>query len=68
MTRQKTGKSTEIKCSLCGKPFDVSQSRTVPFCSARCQQIDLGNWLNEEYGLPVESDRELEELPPDEYE
>ena len=28
----------------------------MPFCSVRCQQIDLGRWINEEIGLPVEPD------------
>ena len=26
----------------------------MPFCSDRCRQVDLGRWLNEDYGLPVE--------------
>jgi endogenous inhibitor of DNA gyrase (YacG/DUF329 family) len=33
--------------------------RYRPFCSARCQRIDLGNWLDERYvvpGPPVPSD------------
>lgn len=28
----------------------------MPFCSKRCQQIDLGNWLTEGYGIPYEGD------------
>jgi endogenous inhibitor of DNA gyrase (YacG/DUF329 family) len=24
----------------------------MPFCSRRCQQIDLARWLNEEYSAP----------------
>jgi hypothetical protein len=24
-----------------------------PFCSERCQLIDLGSWANEEYRIPV---------------
>ncbi len=28
----------------------------MPFCSRRCQQIDLGMWLNESYGLPHEGE------------
>ena len=43
------------KCSLCGKAFDRTSTKTFPFCSSRCRQIDLGNWLNESYGFPVES-------------
>lgn len=26
--------------------------RYRPFCSARCQRIDLGNWLDERYVVP----------------
>ena len=48
-----------MKCSLCGSLFDRDRVKTVPFCSTRCQQIDLGNWLNEEYGLPIESNDDL---------
>jgi endogenous inhibitor of DNA gyrase (YacG/DUF329 family) len=29
----------------------------MPFCSARCKQIDLGKWLFEEYRLPSEETR-----------
>ena len=28
----------------------------MPFCSDRCRQIDLGSWLEERYGIPVETD------------
>ena len=34
----------------------------MPFCSSRCQQIDLGRWFNEEIGLPVEPSDEDEEV------
>ena len=47
--------SRVFKCSFCGKTFDQTQTRTMPFCSVRCQQLDLRNWLNEDYGMPVES-------------
>jgi len=29
-------------------------TRYLPFCSARCQRIDLGNWLGERYAVPGE--------------
>jgi endogenous inhibitor of DNA gyrase (YacG/DUF329 family) len=33
----------------------------MPFCSERCRLIDLGRWLDEEQGLPIEpEDREEE--------
>ena len=47
------------KCAICGKPAIrgavVDRKRGVdayPFCSFRCQTIDLGKWLNEEYRIP----------------
>lgn len=42
------------KCSLCGVPFVREQSKVFPFCSPRCQLIDLHGWFNEKFGLPVE--------------
>jgi endogenous inhibitor of DNA gyrase (YacG/DUF329 family) len=29
----------------------------MPFCSTRCKQIDAKRWLNEEYGLPYETEQ-----------
>jgi uncharacterized protein len=30
----------------------------MPFCSERCRRVDLGRWLNEDYGLPFEPSEE----------
>jgi endogenous inhibitor of DNA gyrase (YacG/DUF329 family) len=38
--------------------FELEQSPAIPFCSDRCRQIDLGRWLRESYGLPVERPHE----------
>ena len=35
--------------------------RLVHFCSERCQQIDLGQWLNEEYAVPSQNQEIREE-------
>mgnify|MGYP000240479993 FL=1 len=35
----------------------------APFCSSRCQQIDLGNWLSEAYRVPGDP-ATAEESPP----
>ncbi len=51
------------RCGICGRPFDFAASRHRPFCSERCQQVDLGRWLGESYGFPVEP-----EVPSDESE
>ncbi len=49
-------------CPICGKPAErgkaVDARRGVdafPFCSFRCQTIDLGKWLSEEYRIPDET-------------
>ena len=37
----------------------------IPFCSARCAQIDLGKWLNGDYAIPAheaEQDSNIEAL------
>jgi len=44
------------KCSYCGEPFWVLNPQWMPFCSRRCQELDLSNWLTESYGLPYEGD------------
>jgi len=42
------------RCPTCKKQFDPDASRTLPFCSQRCREIDLGRWLKEEMAVPVE--------------
>lgn len=44
-----------IDCPICKKtiadaPDDFAAR---PFCSPRCKLVDLGNWLNESYRVPV---------------
>ncbi len=41
-------------CSSCGCTFLLDETPSPPFCSERCQMIDLGRWLNEEIGVPTE--------------
>ena len=36
------------KCAICGKPQEMAFK---PFCSKRCQTIDLGRWLGEGYKI-----------------
>ena len=43
-------------CPTCGCRFPIASSSSMPFCSERCQQVDLGRWLGEEIGLPHEGD------------
>lgn len=49
-----------IRCPICEKQFDPSDSRAMPFCSERCRQIDLGRWLREVYSVPIERDPDEE--------
>jgi endogenous inhibitor of DNA gyrase (YacG/DUF329 family) len=50
-----------IRCPVCEKDFDPATSPAMPFCSRRCQQIDLGRWLREVYSVPVERDIDEED-------
>lgn len=49
-----------MRCPTCKKP---SVDRYKPFCSKRCADIDLGNWLDGAYVLP--GDAPLEGIAPD---
>lgn len=56
-----------ISCPICRRPFDPEgEAAVMPFCSRRCQEVDLGRWLDESYGLPVEGDEEAEPEGDDE--
>ena len=56
----------ESGCAICGRRFDraavassaaaVKAADPFPFCSTRCQMIDLGRWLGEEYRIPDQPD------------
>ncbi|HUE73420.1 MAG TPA: DNA gyrase inhibitor YacG [Pirellulaceae bacterium] len=52
---------TNLRCPICGKSFDPQSSQSLPFCSDRCRQIDLGRWLKEGYSVPVVRQPEDEE-------
>ena len=54
-----------LRCSICGELFDPDESRAMPFCSHRCKQVDMGRWLDEEYGLPYEADEKSKGLESD---
>ncbi len=55
-----------MHCPTCRRPFDPQQSPAVPFCSERCRLVDLGRWLDERYGVPIERDEESDEPEPPE--
>lgn len=49
--------TVRLKCGTCKQWFEAPQNaKYLPFCSPRCQWIDLHGWINEEYGLPWEGD------------
>ena len=43
-----------MKCPTCGKPVDWKDNPFRPFCSERCQLVDLGKWVEGEYRVPGE--------------
>jgi endogenous inhibitor of DNA gyrase (YacG/DUF329 family) len=47
-----------VRCPVCRRRFDSDQSESMPFCSIRCRQIDLGRWLDEGYSVPVQREHE----------
>ena len=48
-----------VRCPSCGGDSVFAPSNPYrPFCSERCNQVDLGAWANEEFRVPDES-------PPD---
>jgi uncharacterized protein len=46
-----------IDCPICKKTIEDAPQDfgPRPFCSTRCKMVDLGNWLNEAYRIPVAS-------------
>lgn len=44
-----------IECPICQKTIEDAPDDhgPRPFCSSRCKMVDLGNWLNDAYRIPV---------------
>ena len=53
-------------CAICGRPtwYEGRLPGRYPFCSARCQWIDLGRWLHEEYTLDRDVTPDPLNVPP----
>lgn len=56
--------SSGRRCPHCGRAVTArgpQDSSAFPFCSPRCQMVDLGKWFREEYrtSRPVIDDDEL---------
>jgi endogenous inhibitor of DNA gyrase (YacG/DUF329 family) len=53
------------KCPICGKPRVEAHA---PFCSTRCRDRDLLQWLEDGYALPgprADPERDLDARPED---
>ena len=45
-----------VNCPQCNQCIEYSFSNAYrPFCSERCRMIDLGQWANEGYKIPIEN-------------
>ena len=59
--------ASPFRCPTCGVsiPWDsaakIPQGDYLPFCSQRCQWVDLHGWLNEEHALPTISQQAIED-------
>jgi len=49
------------KCPTCKKPSDLKYR---PFCSKRCADVDLGQWLNEGYKIESEEEADVDQYDP----
>ena len=44
-----------VSCPICSKPVPWSpESKYRPFCSKKCQLIDLGEWADEDRKIPAQ--------------
>ena len=43
------------RCPTCRGSGGAVGTRCFPFCSVRCQEVDLGRWLSEDYRIPDRS-------------
>lgn len=48
-------KILKVHCPQCKKEFNYYSSEFRPFCCEKCRLIDLGQWLNESYTVPVQN-------------
>ncbi|AKU98666.1 hypothetical protein AKJ09_05330 [Labilithrix luteola] len=54
------------KCPICNADVKAkAENKAFPFCSPRCRTVDLGNWLNGSYRVPVEEEISTEALLDD---
>jgi uncharacterized protein len=49
-----SGAMKTTRCPTCKGTAQKDGNKMFPFCSERCQLVDLGRWLHEEYRVPGE--------------
>lgn len=50
-----SGATLVVRCPNCAKPVTWGPaSPHRPFCSARCRQLDFGDWAGERHRIPGE--------------
>jgi endogenous inhibitor of DNA gyrase (YacG/DUF329 family) len=50
-----------VRCPICDREMEGQGKQdwpAFPFCSPKCRLIDLGRWLGEQYGVPVNPEEE----------
>lgn len=56
------------RCPQCSQPSLIAPANPWrPFCSERCQLIDLGGWMSGRFVIPVadgEADDAVQDIPP----
>lgn len=58
-----------VSCPTCDKDVEWSdQSPFRPFCSKRCQLIDLGEWAEENHVIPSEPEKSEINIDPEDIE
>jgi hypothetical protein len=56
----------KVNCPTCKKEVQwLTQNEFRPFCTKRCQLIDLGQWANEENAIPSGANKDAETSVPD---
>lgn len=60
----------ELKCPICKTILNVPNNQDhktyMPFCSSRCQKLDLGAWAREDYRVPANEKSASLEITEDE--
>lgn len=53
-----------VKCPVCRTELVWESNPYRPFCSERCQRIDLGRWASGQYAIPSRPSPENAESDP----